>query len=58
MTAGSGLVADGLSTALMLVGPGRAAALLRAFPGGAASLIAKDGRALTLGDFPAPMPLG
>lgn len=52
VVADSGLVADGLSTALMLVGSARAAALLQAFPGAAASLVTKDRRVLTFGNFP------
>ena len=54
VTAPSGLLADGLSTTLMLVGAERGAALLRAFPGTAALLVTKDRRRLPLGAFPTP----
>lgn len=52
VTAPSGLLADGLSTTLMLVGAERGAVLLRAFPGTAALLTFKDRSELVLGDFP------
>lgn len=48
----SGLVADGLSTAVMVLGGAKGAALVAETPGTSALLVGKDGRRSRVGDFP------
>lgn len=45
-------LADGLSTALFVLGPGEGAALLRAYPGTGARWVMDDGRVVMRGAFP------
>lgn len=50
----SGLVADGLSTAVMVLGREKGAVLIARTPGASALLVGKDGRRTRIGDFPDP----
>jgi thiamine biosynthesis lipoprotein len=48
----SGLLADGLSTAILVLGQVRGFQLLRSFPGTEALVINKDGRTAQTANFP------
>jgi thiamine biosynthesis lipoprotein len=52
VVAPTGLDADGLSTAIMVVGRERGIKLLASFPGAEAFLVFKDGRSVTTPNFP------